>query len=161
MCRGRKFTKTSHRYSRRFCGGQKGWVDKEIDQIESEWGCRELSLAQPNVTVHRKENFSCLYLFDSHREEETAGSDSRCLCPTESCVWLRGWLIKKKSVLIEERVWIDCVWGKKIRFTTGCPWFEQTTCLLLNFLDVACCIFVPVPKPLLFTFASAKLSSKL
>lgn len=66
-------------------------VGRQGNQIESERGCRELSLAQPNVTVHRKENVSCLCLFDSHTEEETAGSDFRCLCPTESCVWLRGW----------------------------------------------------------------------
>lgn len=68
-----------------------GSVEDRRNATESERGCRESSLAQANVTVHRKENFSCVCLFDSHTEKETAGPDSRCLCPTESYVWLSGW----------------------------------------------------------------------
>lgn len=106
-------------------------IDKETHQIESKRGYREMSLAQPNVTVHRKKNFSCLCLFDSFTGEETAGSDSRCLCPTEPILCLA------------QRV----DWGESVNrcvLPLAGPIVESTysTCFL-NFLEVACCVFVP------------------
>lgn len=124
-------------------GGRRVGIDKETHQIESERGYRESSLAQPNVTVHRKKNSSCLCLFDSFTGEETAGSDSRCLCPTESFVWLSGW--------IGERVWI-VVFYHRLALLWKAP--ELSWGCFLRFC--AC-----MPKPLLFTFASAKLTCKL
>lgn len=50
-----------------------GRVDKETHQIESECGCRELSLAQPNVTVHRKNFFYvCASLIHIRRRRQLA-----------------------------------------------------------------------------------------
>lgn len=118
-------------------------------------GCRELKVECDSVY---KGEFFILLLWFIRRQDCSA--DSHCLSRWISCLARRA-VNKMKGVSIKKRT--------RNRSLAEQNWLAlpQDAPVCANHLpafklDVAaCCVFVPVPKPPLFTFTSTKLSCEL